>query len=158
MATRSSSQQLRSSRQRRRSVYSGTIHEDKFQQVDILSLCQNNTNKLYKIIESSPGPVCFVVRGLDGFYCEFTRIVSFLARLEHTSHFVILVCEHDSLPNHGVGLADSPCSSGYYTICFFSDDLIAGPSDKVKLMYQAWANTQAGKNSEDGERRAGSHC
>jgi hypothetical protein len=91
------------------------------------------TNKPYKIIESSPSPVYLVVCGLDGFSREIIRILSCLASLQHTSYFIILVSDQDTLPNDGVGLVDGRCSSGYYTICFFSDDPVAGTSDKVKL-------------------------
>lgn len=65
------------------------------------------TDGLYKIIESSPGPVCLVVRGLDGSSCEITRILSFLNGLGYTVYFTILVSERDTLPNNGNGLVDS---------------------------------------------------
>lgn len=65
------------------------------------------TDELYKIIEPSPGPVCLDVRGLDGFSCEITRILSFLNGLGYTVYFIILVSERDTLPNNGNGLVDS---------------------------------------------------
>jgi hypothetical protein len=42
------------------------------------------TDGIRKIVESSPGLVCLIVCGLDGFSCKITRILAFLASLRHT--------------------------------------------------------------------------
>ena len=91
---------------------------------ETIARAKRYTDELIAIIKSSPGPVCFVIRGLDGFSCHLDRILSFLRRLHRLGYilkFMLLIDEREHLTNDCDGFKVSWCSSGSHPVLFSSD-------------------------------------
>lgn len=118
----------------------------------IIACAKRFTDELIAIIKSSPGPVCLIIRGLDGFSCHVDRILSFLCRPRRLCCIpgsMLLIGEREPLPKNRAGLKVSWCLSGFHFVLFSSDELLAGTSDTVKMVKKAWNNKRQNKTTSD---------
>jgi hypothetical protein len=112
---------------------------------ETIARAKKYTEELVNLIKSSsPGPVCLIIRSLDGFSCHVVRILSFLChlrrlRLGYTLKFMHLIGERKPLPADCAPLKGGGwCASGFYPVFFSADELLEGTSDIVKIVKKAW--------------------
>jgi hypothetical protein len=83
---------------------------------------QFQTNKLNKLIESMPGLICLIIRGLDGFGTDIDRIRRWLRMLRRVVYFYFLINDEEAIPSDGIGLIQAQSSVGFRLVCLSSQE------------------------------------
>jgi hypothetical protein len=112
------------------------------------------TSNVINALSHGSGLDCIVSHGLDGFACSLPRIREWLLGLASPVAFMIIIDDVKCIKNEGRGLVDGKLLDGRCFILIHQDELLADPpSQKTRLLLDAWFEIQNTKRDENGNAR-----